>query len=156
MHYMEYMLQRNVMKCNCHRLKYLVLYYKRVIALILRNIVPSSISYFTMIYCKIILSRGVYNISLWYTAKIYCPEQYIIFHYDILQNYIVPRSISYFTMIYCKIILSRAVYHISLWYTAKLYCPEQYIIFHYDILQNYIVPSSISYFTMIYCKTFFI
>ena len=28
------MLQRNMVKCNCHRLKYLVLYYKRVIGLI--------------------------------------------------------------------------------------------------------------------------
>ena len=28
-------LQRNLVKCNCHRLKYLVLYYKSVIALIL-------------------------------------------------------------------------------------------------------------------------
>jgi hypothetical protein len=28
-----------MVKCNCHRLKYLVLYYKRVIALILRNII---------------------------------------------------------------------------------------------------------------------
>jgi hypothetical protein len=39
------MLQRNMVKCNCHRLKYLVLYYKRVIALILRNSVPRSTSY---------------------------------------------------------------------------------------------------------------
>ena len=31
------MLQRNMVKCNCHRLKYLVLYYKRVIALIFLN-----------------------------------------------------------------------------------------------------------------------
>ena len=37
-----------MVKCNCHRLKYLVLYYKRVIALILRNIVPRSISYCTL------------------------------------------------------------------------------------------------------------
>jgi len=37
------MLQRNMMKCNCHRLKYLVLYYKRVISLILRNIVPRKL-----------------------------------------------------------------------------------------------------------------
>jgi hypothetical protein len=29
------MLQRNMMKCNCHRLNYLVLYYKQVITLIL-------------------------------------------------------------------------------------------------------------------------
>jgi hypothetical protein len=29
---------RSMVKCNCHRLKYLVLYYKRVIALILRII----------------------------------------------------------------------------------------------------------------------
>jgi hypothetical protein len=29
---------RNMIKCNCHRLKYLVLYYRKVIALILRNI----------------------------------------------------------------------------------------------------------------------
>jgi hypothetical protein len=41
------MTQRNIVKCNCHRLKYLVLYNKRVIALILRNIVPRSISYYT-------------------------------------------------------------------------------------------------------------
>jgi hypothetical protein len=34
----EYMLQRNIVKCNCHKLKYFVLYYERVIALILRNI----------------------------------------------------------------------------------------------------------------------
>ena len=41
------MLQRNMVKCNCHRLEYLVLhvYNKRVIALILRHIVPRSISY---------------------------------------------------------------------------------------------------------------
>jgi len=37
------MLQRNMDKCNCHRLKYLVLYYKRVIALILVNIVPRKV-----------------------------------------------------------------------------------------------------------------
>ena len=30
-----YMLQRNMVKCDCHRLKYVVLYYKRVITLIL-------------------------------------------------------------------------------------------------------------------------
>jgi hypothetical protein len=35
------MLQRNMVKCNCHRLKYLVLYYKRVIALI---VMPFHIS----------------------------------------------------------------------------------------------------------------
>ena len=45
--YVEYMLQRNMVKCNCHRLNYLVLYYKRVIALILRNSVPRSTSYCT-------------------------------------------------------------------------------------------------------------
>ena len=32
-----YMLQRNMVKCDCHRLKYVVLYYKRVITLILLN-----------------------------------------------------------------------------------------------------------------------
>ena len=51
-----YMLQRNMMKFNCHRLKYLVLYYKRVIALILRNVVRRSISYRTR------------KRVLWYTA----------------------------------------------------------------------------------------
>jgi hypothetical protein len=40
MHNIKYMLQRNMVKCNCHKLKYLVLYYERVIVLILRNIVP--------------------------------------------------------------------------------------------------------------------
>ena len=44
---MEYILQRNMVKCNGYRLKYLVLYYKSVIALILSAIVPRSISYFT-------------------------------------------------------------------------------------------------------------
>ena len=32
-----YMLQRNMVKCDCHRLKYVVLYYKMVITLILLN-----------------------------------------------------------------------------------------------------------------------
>ena len=36
---------RSAVKCNCHRLKYLLLYYKSVIALILWSIVPCSISY---------------------------------------------------------------------------------------------------------------
>jgi hypothetical protein len=38
--YIEYMLQRNIVKCNCHRLKYLVLYYQMVV-------VPRTISYWT-------------------------------------------------------------------------------------------------------------
>ena len=56
--YIKYMLQRIMIKCNGHRLKYLVLYYKRVIALILRNIVPRSISYCT---CKLMQ----YDILIW-------------------------------------------------------------------------------------------
>ena len=32
-----------MVKCNCLRLKYLVLYYKTVIALMLGNIVPSKL-----------------------------------------------------------------------------------------------------------------
>jgi hypothetical protein len=48
------MLQRNMVKCNCHRLIYLVLYYKRVIALILMNIVSRSISYCTRVQYDIL------------------------------------------------------------------------------------------------------
>jgi hypothetical protein len=56
--YIKYILQRVMIKCNGHRLKYLVLYYKRVIAPILRNIVPRSISYCT---CKLMQ----YDILIW-------------------------------------------------------------------------------------------
>jgi len=60
------MLQRNTVKCNCHRLKYLVLYYKSVIALILRNTVPRSISYFTrkLVKYDILLGTILYKYIL--------------------------------------------------------------------------------------------
>ena len=59
------MVQRNMVKCNCHRLKYLVLYYKRVIALIMRNIVPRSISYCTrqLVHYDILLGKIFLNMS---------------------------------------------------------------------------------------------
>jgi hypothetical protein len=52
--YIEYMLLRNMAKCNCHRLKYLVLYHKRVIALILRNIIYTKKSSWNTWYYIII------------------------------------------------------------------------------------------------------
>ena len=63
--YIEYMLQRYMNKCNCHGLKYLVLYYKGVIALILRNMVPHSISYWTrkLVWYDILLGTIFLNIS---------------------------------------------------------------------------------------------
>jgi hypothetical protein len=69
------MLQRNMVKCNCFRLKYLVLYYKRVIALILRNIVLRSISYCTcnLVQYDILLGTIFLNISaitLYYISHI--------------------------------------------------------------------------------------
>jgi hypothetical protein len=59
------MLKRNMMKYNCHRLKYLILCYKRVITLILRNIVPRSISYSTrkLVQYDILLGTIFLNIS---------------------------------------------------------------------------------------------
>ena len=59
------MLQRNTVKCNCPRLKYLVLCNKRVIALILRNIVPRNISCCTRLLVQYdILRRTIFlNIS---------------------------------------------------------------------------------------------
>jgi hypothetical protein len=41
------LLHRIIVKCSCHRLKFVILYYKRVIALILRNMVPRNVSYCT-------------------------------------------------------------------------------------------------------------
>jgi hypothetical protein len=54
-----------MMKYNCHRLKYLILCYKRVIALILRNIVPRSISYYTrkLVQYDILLATIFLNVS---------------------------------------------------------------------------------------------
>jgi len=54
-----------MVKCNCHRLKYLVLYYKRVITLILSNIVPRIISNCTrkLVPYDILLGTIFLNIS---------------------------------------------------------------------------------------------
>jgi hypothetical protein len=79
-----YILQRNMVKCNCHKLKYLVQYNKRVIALILRNIVPCSISYCTV----------PYSIS-YCTVPCSTETRYRVIAL-ILRN-IVPNSISYCT-----------------------------------------------------------
>jgi hypothetical protein len=63
-----------MVKWNCHRLKYLVLYYKRVIALILRNIVPCSIS-----YCPRKLVHGIWFLfhRIWFLCcVITCSDFY--------------------------------------------------------------------------------
>jgi len=54
-----------MVKCSCHRLKYLVQYYKRVIGLILRNIVLRSISYYTrnLVQYDMLLGTIFLNIS---------------------------------------------------------------------------------------------
>ena len=64
------MLQRSMVKCNCHKLKYLVLYYKRVIALILK-IIMLSVNFFCIISSYDILAYITKNyIALIYYAKI--------------------------------------------------------------------------------------
>ena len=57
------MLQRSMVKYNCHRLKYLVLYYKRVIVLILK-IIMLSVNFF----CNI----SSYDIKELYSVDILC------------------------------------------------------------------------------------
>ena len=72
------MLQRNTVKCNCPRLKYLVLYYKRVIALILRNIVPRNISCCTRLLVQYdILRRTIFLIISAITLYYWTPSDFV-------------------------------------------------------------------------------
>ena len=60
---------RSVVKCNCHRLKMMVQYYKRVIALILRNISAITLQhsneycfFVVKVQCNCIKNWHIYNL----------------------------------------------------------------------------------------------
>jgi hypothetical protein len=61
-----------MVKCKCHRLKYLVLYYKRVVALILRIIVPLSISYCTLKFVQYDILLGTIFLNICASRSDYC------------------------------------------------------------------------------------
>jgi hypothetical protein len=84
------MLQRNMMKCNCHRLKYLVLYYKRVILSRLVYYITRACEC-NMIYCEgqyssILVSPDFFATCIEYNSTILFISHLLVCKYRFTRN----------------------------------------------------------------------
>ena len=129
------MLQRNMVKCKCHRLKYLVLYYKRVVALIVKIIVPLSISYCTLkfVQCDILLGTIFLNICAIFLihSEMLCflciidVITYIKFYSLFIKSFTIHRTI--------KVPVTFK------FFTISQPCNKSHIVYCYMVYQSYIL-----------------